>query len=110
MSRQLNISEPAESLSGRLTTGPGESFAVPPEGSTTLNRTIGWEITYGVAPATIAVALQGSLDEVNWYDLDTHALATPLLKTVADKVVKFLRANVTTLTGASASVTVKIVI
>lgn len=109
MSRQLNVGEPAASLSARTSTGTGESFGVP-NGLLGQDRIIGWEITYAVVPATISVALQGSIDEVTWYDLDTHTLTTPLLKFVVDKVVKFLRANLSTLTGASASVNVNILI
>lgn len=108
-SQQLSVGDIGTSLNARTTVSVGDSFGVPYNGNTS-NRSFSWEITYPVTPATIAVALQGSLDEITWYDLDTHALVTPLLKHVVDKSVRFLRANATTLTGALASVTVKILI
>lgn len=66
------------------------------------------------APTAVTVDLQGSVDGDVWFQLDTHAFsageltATGAMWHIVNKVVKYVRANLATLTaGTSPTVTVK---
>ena len=66
------------------------------------------------APTAVTVDLEGSVDGSTWVALDTHAFsageltATKAMWHIVNKVVKHVRANLTTLTGGtSPTVTAK---
>lgn len=54
------------------------------------------------APTAVSVALEGSLDGANWSPLVTTTSTTGEIVAIADKPVRFVRANLTTLTGGAA--------
>jgi len=60
-----------------------------------------------VVATAVTVSLEGSIDKVIWGDLGTHALtaaeitAEEALFHVVDKVVDYIRANLTVLTGGT---------
>lgn len=54
------------------------------------------------APTAVSITLQGSLDGTNWFTLATSTSTTGDLQHVVDKPVRFVRANLGTLTGGTA--------
>jgi len=64
-----------------------------------------WEIKLGESsPGAIVVALQGSLDGTNWYDLDTYNVVADTMRHIANKPSLYVRANLTTLSGGGSPV------
>lgn len=59
-------------------------------------------------PLTCTLDMEGSLDNVNWFAIDTHVFSAPELAAlgamwfVIDKPVKYLRANASVLTFTTA--------
>lgn len=91
-------------LSAVTSTGAGSSNSL---GSGLEKHT--WEIVVTGAPATVSITLQGSIDGTNWYTLDTSTTTTSEMRHVVNKPVRFIRANLGTLTGGtSPTVTVRI--
>ena len=76
-------------------TGAGQAYAVPAKAYT-------WQTIVTGTPTTIAINLEGSMDGVNFAQIDTSALAGGELRSVANKPVAFIRANLATLTGGTA--------
>lgn len=66
-------------------------------------------------PTAITVDIEGSIDGINWFQLDTHAFSGGELAAliafyhIVDKPVKHMRANVTALT-ATTSATVEVLL
>lgn len=66
------------------------------------------QITITGAPTAVTVDLEGSLDDVTWVSLASHVMsageltAAAALFHVVDKPVRYVRTNVTTLTGGTA--------
>lgn len=96
-------------LSAVVATGAGSSYMC---GSGIEAHTVQAAITG--APTAVTVDLEGSLDGTTWFQLDTHAFsageltATGAMWHVVNKVIKYVRANLATLTaGTSPTVTVK---
>ena len=60
------------------------------------------------APSAVTMDLEGSLDGTNWFQLATHPFtageltATQAMFHVDEKPVRFIRVNLTTLTGGTA--------
>lgn len=54
------------------------------------------------APSVVSFKLQGSLDNVNWYDLATSATLTSDAQFSVDKPAQYLRLNLLTLTTGTA--------
>ena len=68
-----------------------------------------WEVVVTGGPSTVSVTLQGSLNNSTWYTLDTSTTTTSEMRHVVNKKVRFVRANVATLTGGtSPTITVRI--
>jgi len=91
--KSYNIGDVQTLLDAVLVVGAGESVRVP---YAMANHS--WEIKVTGEPTVCSVKLQGSLDDVNWYDLDTSATTTGELRHVANKAAKYVRGNVITLT------------
>ena len=89
-------------LSAVLVTGAG---AAKQPGFAYKNHT--WNTVLSGSPTTVSVTLEGSLDGVTWFVLDTGTSTTNEMRHVTNKPVLHLRANVGTLSGGSTpSVTV----
>jgi hypothetical protein len=70
------------------------------------NHTV--QVTITGAPTAVTVDLEGSLDNVTWSSMASHVLtageltATAALFHIVDKPVRYVRTNVTVLTGGTA--------
>lgn len=65
-----------------------------------------WTIKYSAAPTAPDVRLQGSLDDITYFDLDTYTGTTDTMRHVISKPVRYLR--VFYAAGSGANVTVKV--
>jgi hypothetical protein len=90
------------SLNAATATGAGDVAAVA--GSAALGgvpKKIAWEVRVTGSPSAMQVDLEGSLDNSNWYQIDTYNTVANTLRQVVDKAAKFVRARLVTLTGGS---------
>jgi hypothetical protein len=92
------------SLNAVTGTGAGQSAACP--------NTLGgftWVVTVTGSPTACVVNLEGSLDNVTFFTLDTCNATTSEMRHVINKSVAYLRANLATLTaGTAPTVTARI--
>lgn len=101
-----------ESLSGAVAAVTGQIYELPSD-FTGLPDLYDWEIIFPVTPATVSVQLEGSDDPAfaaaNVFIIDgPKTTVTPEKRFVLDKPVRFIRANLTSITGALASCTVRL--
>ena len=89
--------------------------AVTSTGACTSGRVsnIASRITYSVvvsgAPSAVTLNLEGSIDNISWFTLDTSTTTTSEMRHIANRGVHYVRGNLVTLTGGSSpTVTVKI--
>jgi len=82
-------------------TGAGSSRDIYPA-----YRIITWQINSDSSATAHDVRLQGSLDNSNWFDLDTSNTTGNELRFVVDKPVRYLRVNVVSM-GDASSISVK---
>jgi hypothetical protein len=69
-----------------------------------------WTIIVTGAPASDTILLEGSIDGVNYFTVDTSTITTSEMRFVSNKLVSYMRGNVTTLVGGvSPTITVQIV-
>ncbi len=98
------------SLNAATATGPGDVAAVggaAPLGG--VPRKIAWEKRVTGAPTAVQVDIEGSLDNSNWYQLDTENTTGNTFREITQRGAKFIRARLVTLTGGtSPTVTAKI--
>lgn len=92
----------AVSLAAVTGVGAGDEFGLLPFFGGTIPSTYSWDVIITGGPASISVTLEGSLDGVNWFVLDTSTSTSNALRHVVDKPVRYLRANLGTLTGGAA--------
>lgn len=78
----------------------GTPFAVP---SSKGGRTIAWQSYFTGSPSAVSLALQGSLDNSNWSNLDTSTSTTGELKKLGPIAVNFVRATQVSRTGGTNS-------
>lgn len=97
----FGIGEANVSLNAATSTGAGDEFGIVPFGALPLLRTFAWDVIVTGGPATLRVDIEGSLDGTNWFQLDTYTSTASTLRFVVDKPVKYVRANLVTLTGGS---------
>jgi hypothetical protein len=64
-------------------------------------RKIAWEVRVTGSPTAMQVDLEGSLDNTNWYQIDTYNTVANALREVTQRGAKFIRARLVTLTGGS---------
>ena len=104
---------PVSLLSAATATGAGSSTALgdfSPSGTTLgilSNFTVQATMGGGVVATAVTVALEGSIDNSNWFSLASHAFtaaeitAEAAMFHVVNKAVPFIRGNLTTLTGGT---------
>ena len=62
---------------GVTVVGPGQSLAVVVSPNRAEPRLYTWELAFpGAPPASLTLNIEGSLDNVNWYVLDTSSALT----------------------------------
>ena len=89
-------------LDGVISTGPSESIAIRKRAK---DHTVQVTITGG--PTSVTVDLEGSLDNINWFQLATNPFdagelaAGGTLFHVDEKTVRFIRVNLTVLSGGT---------
>lgn len=92
------------SLNAVTTTGAGTSAALTVAASTHT-----YHVIVTGSPTSVNVDLEGSIDGVTWFVLDSSTTTTSEMRHVVNKLVENIRANLTTLTGGtSPTVTVEI--
>lgn len=80
----------------------GTAFGIATRhGHSLLPNNFTWTVTQaGTAAATMQADLQGSIDQINWYALDsTTTVAAFQMRHVTYKPVRFIRVKLITLTG-----------
>jgi len=93
---------------GVTVTGAGQSFAVVFPLNRPDSRIYAWEVfTPGAAPASLTLNLEGSLDDVHWYTLDTTSSTTSAIKWSLDKPANYVRANLAAITTPGGGVIVR---
>jgi hypothetical protein len=96
-------------LSGATTVAAGSAFKFQlAPGRPQFPLRVAWGKTVSGTVSSCVVALEGSIDGTNFFSLDSDNTTTASLKWVSDKPVFWIRANVTTLTGAGATVNVDV--
>jgi hypothetical protein len=61
-----------------------------------------WQVIYTGTATVVDVKLQGSMDDSNWFDLDTYDTASsPTMRHVVNKPVNYIRANLVTFTNGT---------
>ena len=80
------------------TAGVGEKYNI---GFTADTHT--WQITFVGTPTNVNVKLEGSIDEANWFTLDTYSTTSPedYIRWVRNKDADFVRGHLVTFTGNS---------
>lgn len=61
-----------------------------------------WTNVFTGSPASTNTNLEGSIDAVTWFTLDSSTTTTSEMRHVAYKSVKFVRCNLSTLSGGTA--------
>jgi hypothetical protein len=96
------------SNTGQTTTGAGQTFAVVFPVNRPEPRIYAWEAFFpGAAPASLTLNLEGSLDNVHWYTIDTTSSTTSALKWALDKPANYVRANLAAITTPGGGVIVR---
>jgi hypothetical protein len=89
------------SLAAVISTGAGDEFALAPYFLGVLPSVFAFDILITGSPSGVTVLLEGSLDGTNWFTMETVAGTSDSLNFSVDKPVRFVRANLTVLTGGS---------
>lgn len=87
-----------------------QQFALPSYGGFPENgRTIRWQTLFGTAPASVNIALQTAMNDVDaqYATIDSSTATSGEARTVSGVRAKFIRAKVTAISGGS-GVTVQI--
>lgn len=95
---------PTPEVGEALTNTASQAFAVPePVGRNTNEKTITWSTAYPTAPATVSMALQGSLFDIDaqyqTIDTSTNTAGEERVSTLTH--YRFLRLKASSVTGAS---------
>ena len=85
-------------------TGAGVPFALPARAGA-----LQWQTFFGTNPATVVIDLEMSLDNVHWDAVDSTTVVGGEIRTFTIIGGKFVRGNITTITGAGDEVTMIIV-
>jgi hypothetical protein len=94
----------ATSLNAVAATGAGAAFSLPMRDSG-YPSVFTWQMVYTGTPSAITATLQGSIDNVNWFVLDTSTSTAGEMRSVAQKPVRFLRCNISAYTVNSSTAT-----
>lgn len=98
----------AVSLSAVTTTGAGTAFAMPTINGTTPNK-FTWQSVLSGTATSITVNLEGSLDNVTYFQMDQSTSTTTESRSVVNKPVKWVRCNITSYTTNSTNETCQFV-
>ena len=82
-------------------TGACTAYSMPSTGST-LPSAFTWQTIYTGSPTGTTVNFEGSLDYSTWSTMDSTTNTSGETRSISNKPVKFVRCNVTTLSGGSA--------
>lgn len=97
------------SLSAVTTVGAGTAAAVPQYAGIALAPSLTWEVKLnGTAAAALQIDIQGSMDNINWFQIDTSAVTASGAYFISNKNVLFVRANVISITTPNGNYTVYI--
>ncbi len=98
------------SLNAATAVGAGDVAAIGgPAALGGVPRKIAWEKRVTGGPAAVQVDIEGSLDNSNWYQLDTENTTGNTFREITQRGAKFIRARLVTLTGGtSPTVTARI--
>ena len=66
-----------------------------------------WQVIFSGTITDAEIALEGSIDGSNWFELDFTTSTSNEMRHVVNKPVRYIRANVKTLTGTTPQVEVK---
>lgn len=89
---------PVLSFSGAATTvADGIKFAVPGQRGIIIT----WQTSFLVAPASITVNLQGSLDNISYFTLDTSTVVGGAIRYLGPTSPKFVRCSISASSGGS---------
>lgn len=66
-----------------------------------------WQVAITGSPTAITVALEGSIDNSSWFQLDNSTSTTGEMRHVVNKPVLYVRENLIALTGTASAITVK---
>lgn len=84
------------SINGVNTNGAGDEFAIVSTNRQAPEAILSWQvIVSGGTYTSININLEGSLDGTNWFTLDSSTAIAGELRHVANKKVRFVRANKT---------------
>lgn len=75
----------------------GTAFAVP-QG---FSPTVSWQTTYTGGPSAVNVVLQGSLDNIAWFTIDTTTNTAGELRYINPIALKFIRGRIVSHTGGT---------
>lgn len=103
------VGQPQTLLSAVSTTGVSGYILDmwPSRGGFPLHIT--WTTLTTASPATVTINLEGSIDGTNWYQLDQSVSTSGEMRTVINKAVRWLRANLTTLASGTMTCMVMVV-
>ncbi len=106
----VSSGEAFTSLNAATAVGAGDVAAIGgPAALGGVPRKLSWEVRVTGAPTALQVDLEGSLDNTNWYQIDTYNVVANTLREVTQRGAKFIRARLVTLTGGtSPTVTARI--
>jgi hypothetical protein len=82
----------------------GTSYAIPAQDTSAIT----WTVKFATAPSAVSIILQGSLNNSDWYTLDTSTSTAGEIRVVATSAV-FIRARISSKTGGG-NTTVQIVL
>ena len=86
------------SLNAVAVAGNGDEFALPAIGLEYPDK-FTWQIITTGPPTSVQVDLQGSIDNSNWFSVDSSVNVSGELRHVVNKAVKFLRVKLVSIAG-----------
>ena len=106
MARKSYDREPFTSLTAVTATATGDEVGFVPRGYRGFPEKYSWDVKVTGAPSAVSVVLEGNIGDpdvaADWFVVDTSTITTSELRHVTDKIVRYLRAKLNTLTGGTA--------
>lgn len=99
----LKLFEPKSSLSGGSGTSKyvGTVWALPNLPNTRLGYNVTWQLVYSSAPSAVSCILEVSLDNTNWFTIDTSTATAGEKRTLPYVMAKFIRITQSSRTGGA---------
>jgi hypothetical protein len=95
------------SLNRVTVAGTGHAYAIS---SATPASSVTWQVLYNGTPLSSSVNLEGSIDGVNYFVLDSTASTASEMRHIINKPVLYVRCNATALTGNTSTLTCSFVV